>query len=108
MDPKKSSLRIVKVEITRKDWPKVVSIGRIDFLKVCVFNNLSGPIEINLYHAKELSETFWILKNCFLAFVMFDDTKPNRPRLFFTGNIAFLFSKACVFNNLRDVTERIL
>ena len=51
--------------------------------------------------------TMWILMSCSLLFFMFDNTRKNRPKLFFSLEILTLFSKSCVFNNLLIDKEMI-
>ena len=57
-------------------------------------------------HSK-CQNTFWTALNYLLRFFPLDVTKKGQI-LFFTGKVAFIFSKKCVFNNLLDPDEMIL
>ena len=55
----------------------------------------------NILHTN-CQKPFWTLKNCFLTFFMFGQTKKVGEKVSFTGKVAF-FTKFCVFNNLPGV-----
>ena len=53
----------------------------------------------NNFH-KSFRNNFWSLTNSPLKFVTFDYTRKKGQNFFFTGKIAFFFSKLCVFQQL--------